>query len=81
MIIDPRHRELLQRAIDAQTVVADELQLALNARMALPVEDPQRLETQDLFRDSRALEALISGAHDLLTGKRRAVTLQGRSQP
>ncbi len=81
MITDPRHRELLQRAIDAQTVVADELQSAFTARMALPVEDPQRLETRDLWRDSRALEALISGAHDLLAGKGGAVTLQGRSQP
>jgi len=81
MITDPRHRELLQRAIDAQTVVADELESAYKARMALPVEHPQRLETRDLWRDIRALEALISGAHELLTGKASAVTLQGRSQP
>jgi hypothetical protein len=79
MITDPRHRGLLQRAIDAQTVVADEIQTALNARMALPIEHPQRHETRDLWRDSKALEALISGAHDLLTGKASAVTLQGRS--
>jgi len=79
MINDPRHRELLQRAIDAQTVVADELQSAFIARMALPVEDPQRLETQDLSRDIIALETLISGAHRLV-GKASAVTLQGRSQ-
>jgi len=84
MITDPRHRELLQQAIDAQTAVSDELQSALNARMALPIDHPQRLETRDLWRDSRdirALEALISGAHDLLTGNAGAVTLQGRSQP
>jgi len=81
MITDPRHRGLLQRAIDAQTVVADEIQTALNARMALPIEHPQRHETRDLWRDSKALEALILGAHDLLTGKASAVTLQGRSQP
>jgi len=81
MITDPRHREILHRAIDAQTVVADELQSALNARMALPAGHLQRLETRDLWRDSRALEALISGAHDLLTGNASAVTLQGRSQP
>jgi hypothetical protein len=81
MITDPRHRELLQRAIDAQTVVADELQSAFNARMDLPVEDPQRLETQDLSRDIIALETWISGAHKLLAGKGGAVTLQGRSQP
>jgi hypothetical protein len=79
MITDPRHCELLRRAIDAQTVVADELQSAYNARMALPVEHPQRLETRDLWRDLKALEALISGAHDLLAGKGGAVTLQGRS--
>ena len=79
MITDPRHRELLQRAIDAQTAVSDELQSALNARMALPIEHPKRLETRSLWRDSRALETLISGAHDLLTGKASAVTLQGRS--
>ena len=79
MITDPRHRELLQRAIDAQTVVADELQSAFIARMALPVEDPQRLETRDLWRDLKALEALISGAHGLLTGIAGAVALQGRS--
>jgi hypothetical protein len=47
----------------------------------LPVEDPQRLEIRDLWRDSRALEALISGAHDLLAGKGGAVTLQGKPQP
>jgi len=81
MIIDPRHRELLQRAIDAQTVVADELQTGYNARMALPVKHPQRLETRALWRNIKALEALISGAHDLLAGKGGAVTLQGRSQP
>ena len=81
MISDPRHRLLLKRAIDAQTVVADELQSALDARMALPDGDPQRLETRDLWRDSRALEALISGAHDLLTGKASAVTLHGGAQP
>jgi hypothetical protein len=49
--------------------------------MALPIEHPQRLETRDLWRDITALETLISGAHDLLTGKASAVTLQGRSQP
>ena len=87
MITDPRHRELLQRAIDAQTVVADEIQtvliaqMNLNAQMALPIDNPRRLETRDLWRDSKALEALISGAHDLLTLKPSAVTLQGRSQP
>ena len=81
MITDPRHRELLQRAIDAEAVVADEIQTALNAQMALPIDHPKRLETRDLWRDSRALEALISGAHDLLTGNASAVTLQGRSQP
>ena len=81
MITDPRHRELLQRAIDAQTVVADELQSAYNARIALPIDHPQRLETRDLWRDLRALEGLISGAHDLLAGKGGAVTLQGRPQP
>ena len=81
MITDPRHRELLRRAIDAQTAVADELQSAYNARMALPVEHPQRLETRALWRNIKALEALISGAHDLLAGgKSGAVTLQGRSQ-
>ncbi len=80
MITEPRHRELLQRAIDAQTVVADELQSAFKARMALPVGHPQRLETRDLWRDISALEALISGAYDLLDGKGGAVTLQGRSQ-
>jgi len=80
MITDPRHRELLQRAIDAQTAVSDELQSAFNVRMALPIDHPQRLETRDLWRDSKALEALISGAHDLLAGKGGAVTLQGRSQ-
>jgi len=79
MITDPRHRELLQQAIDVQTVVADELESAYKARMALPIEHPQRLETRDLWRDIRALEALISGAHDLLTGIAGAVTLQGRS--
>jgi hypothetical protein len=47
----------------------------------LPAEHPQRLETRDLWRDLRALEVLISGAHDLLAGKGGAVTLQGRSQP
>ena len=81
MITDLRHRELIQRAIDAQTAVADELQTGYNARMALPVEHPQRLETRDLWRDLRSLEVLISGAHDLLAGKGGAVTLQGRSQP
>lgn len=81
MITDPRHRELLQRAIDAQTVVADELQSAYNARIALPIDHPQRLETQDLWRDGKALEDLISGAHGLLTGNAGAVALQGRSQP
>jgi hypothetical protein len=81
MITDPRHRELLQRAIDAQTVVADELQSAYNARIALPFDHPQRLATRDLWRGLKALEGLISGAHDLLAGKGGAVTLQGRSQP
>jgi hypothetical protein len=81
MISETHHRELLQLAIDAQTMVADEVQSAYNARMALPIEHPQRLETQDLHRDIKALEALISGAHELLTGKASAVTLQGRSQP
>ncbi len=81
MITDPRHRELLQRAIDAQTVVADEFQSAYNARIALPIDHPQRLETQDLWRDGKALEDLISGAHGLLTGNAGAVALQGRSQP
>jgi hypothetical protein len=82
MITDPRHRELLRRAIDAQTIVADELQSAYNARMALSIDHPQRLETRDLCRDLKALETLISGAHDLLAGsKSGAVTLQGRSQP
>jgi len=81
MITDPRHRELVQRAIDAQTVVADELASAYGARMALPINHPQRLETRDLLRDQNALEALISGAHNLLTVKASAVTRQGRSQP
>jgi hypothetical protein len=81
MITDPRHRELLQRAIDAQTVVADELQSAFNARVALPLEHPQRLEIEGLWRDSKALEALISGAHGLLTDIAGAVALQERSQP
>jgi len=80
MITDPRHRELLRRAIDAQTVVADEIQTALNAQIALSIEHPQRLETQDLWRNIRALEALISGAHYLLTGKVSDITLQGGSQ-
>jgi hypothetical protein len=79
MITEPRHRELLRQAIDAQTVVADELQSAYNARMALSIDHPQRLETRDLWRDLRALEVLISGAHGLLAGKGGAVTLQGRS--
>jgi hypothetical protein len=81
MITDPRHRELLRRAIDAQTVVADELESAYRARMALPINHPQRLETRDLWRDLNALELLISSAHDLLTGNGGAITLQGRSQP
>jgi len=81
MITDPRHRELLQRAIDAQTVVADELESAYRARMALSIDHPQRLETQELWRDIKALEALISSVHYLLTVKPSAVTLQGRSQP
>ena len=81
MITDPRHRELLRRAIDAQTVVADELESAYGARMALPINHPQRLETRELWRNIRALEALISGAHNLLTVKVSAITLQGRSQP
>ena len=80
MITDPRHRKLLQRAIDAQTVVADELQTGYNARIALPIDHPQRLEIRDLWRDIKALEALISGAHDLLTGKASAVTLHGGAQ-
>jgi hypothetical protein len=46
----------------------------------LPVEHPQRLETRALWRNIRALELLISGAHDLLAGKGGAVTLQGRPQ-
>ncbi len=81
MITDPRHRELLQRAIDAQTVVADELQSAFNARVALPLEHPQRLEIEGLWRDSKALEALLSGAHNLLSGNAGAVTLQPKPQP
>ena len=81
MITDPRHRELLQRAINAQTVVSNELQSAFHARVALPFEHPQRLEIEGLYRDINALETLISGAHDLLAGKGSAVTLQGRSQP
>jgi hypothetical protein len=81
MITDPRHCKLLRRAIDAQTIVADELQSAYNARIALPIDHPQRLETRDLWRDLRTLEVLISGAHDLLAGKGGAVTLQGGSQP
>jgi hypothetical protein len=81
MITDPRHRELLQRAIDAQTVVADELQSAYNARIALPIDHFQRLETRDLWRDGNALEALISGAHGLLTGNAGVVTLHGGAQP
>jgi len=81
MITDPRHRELLQRAIDAQTVVADELESAYGARMALPINHPQRLETRKLWRNIRALEALISGAHNLLTGQASDITLQWRSQP
>lgn len=81
MITDPRHRELLQRAIDAQTVVADELQSAYNARIALPIDHPQRLEARDLWRDSRAIEALISGAHVLLASKAAVVTLQPKPQP
>jgi hypothetical protein len=81
MITDPRHRELLQRAIDAQTVVADELQSAFNARVALPLEHPQRLEIESLWRNINALEALISGAHGLLTGNAGAVTLHGGAQP
>jgi len=81
MLTDPRHRELLKRAIDAQTVVADELQTSLNAaRMASPDGDPQRLETRDLQRDINALEDLLSCAHDLLTRKTGAVTLQRRFQ-
>ena len=80
MITDPRHRELLRRAIDAQTVVADELESAYGARMALPTNHPQRLETRDLLRDQNTLEALISGAHYLLTGKVSDITLQGGSQ-
>jgi hypothetical protein len=79
MITDPRHRELLQRAIDAQVSISDELQSALNARMALPVVNSQDPITRNLWRDIKALEDLISGAHDLLTGKASAVTLQGRS--
>ncbi len=74
MITDPRHRELLQQAIDVQTAVADELQSAYNARMALPIDHPKRFETRSLWRDSRALEALISGAHDLLTGMNKKTT-------
>ena len=81
MITDPRHRELLQQAIDAQTVVADELQSAFNARVALPLEHPQRLEIEGLWRDSKALEALLSGAHNLLSGNAGAVTLQPKPQP
>ena len=81
MITDPRHRELLQRAIDAQTVVADELESAYGARMALPTNHPQRLETRELWRNIRALEALISGAHNLLTVKVSDITVQWRSQP
>jgi len=81
MLTDPRHRELLQRAIDAQTAVSDELQSALNARMTLPIVNSQDPITRNLWRDIKALEALISGAHDLLTGIAGAVTLQGRSQP
>ncbi len=81
MITDPRHRELLQQAIDAQTAVSDELQSALNARMTLPIVNSQDPITRNLWRDIKALEALISGAHDLLTDKASAVTLQGRSQP
>jgi hypothetical protein len=46
----------------------------------LPIDHPQRLETRDLWRNIKALEALISGAHDLLAGNAGAVTLQGRSQ-
>ena len=79
MIADPRHREILKRAIDAQTAVSDELQSALNARMTLSIVNSQDPITRNLWRDIKALEALISGAHDLLAGKASAVTLQGRS--
>jgi hypothetical protein len=49
--------------------------------VALPLEHPQRLEIEGLWRDSKALEALISGAHGLLTDIAGAVALQERSQP
>jgi hypothetical protein len=66
MITDPRHRELLQRAIDAQTLVSDELQSAHRARIALPIDDPRRLGVTDLYQDLEAVELLISGSLELL---------------
>jgi hypothetical protein len=49
--------------------------------VALPLEHPQRLEIEGLWRDSKALEALLSGAHNLLSGNAAAVTLQPKPQP
>jgi hypothetical protein len=49
--------------------------------VALPLEHPQRLEIESLWRNINALEALISGAHGLLTGNAGAVTLHGGAQP
>jgi hypothetical protein len=72
MITDPRHRELLQRAIDAQTVVANELQSALHARMnskSQPDSYLKGIETLELMGDIEVLEKLASIAHDLLHRK------------
>jgi hypothetical protein len=66
MITDPRHRELLQQAIDAQTLVSDELQSAHQARIALPIDDPRRLSATGLYQDLLALELVISGSLELL---------------
>lgn len=71
MITDPRHRELLQRAIDAMTVVADELQSALHARMTKSQPDSysKAIQTLELMGDIEVLEKLASIAHDLLHRK------------
>ena len=76
MITDPRHRELLQRAIDATTVVADELQSALHARMnskSQPDSYSKGIETLELMGDIKVLEKLASVAHDLLHRKLRSM--------
>jgi hypothetical protein len=76
MITDPRHRKLLQRAIDAQTVVSDELQTALNARMnskSQPDSYSERIETLELTGDIKVLEKLVSVADDLLHRKLRSM--------